>query len=42
MIQFGKVEYILDPLKLGRVKIRVLGFHDNRTNGAYKIATKKK
>ena len=40
MIQFGKVEYILDPLKLGRVKIRVLGFHDNRTNGAYKIATK--
>ena len=40
MIQFGKVEDLIDPLKLGRVKVRVLGFHDNRDNGAYKIATK--
>jgi len=40
MMQFGKVEDLIDPLKLGRVKVRVLGFHDNRDSGAYKIATK--
>jgi len=40
MIEFGKVEDVLDPLKLGRVKIRVLGFHDNRKGDAYNIATK--
>ena len=40
MIQFGKVEDLIDPLKLGRVKVRVLGFHDNRDNGAYRIETK--
>ena len=40
MIQFGRVEDILDPLKRGRVKVRVYGFHDNRNNGAHKIETK--
>ena len=39
MIEFGKVEDIIDPLKLGRVKVRVLGFHDNRKGDAYNIAT---
>jgi len=38
-MQFGIVENINDPLKLGRVKVRIYGAHDNRENGAYKIKT---
>ena len=37
---FGKVENINDPLKLGRVKVRVHGKHDNRKGDAYNIDKK--
>jgi len=37
---FGIVEDINDPLKLGRVKVRVHGKHDNRDGRAYKIDKK--
>jgi len=37
---FGIVEDINDPLKLGRVKVRVHGKHDNREGRAYKIDKK--
>ena len=37
---FGKVENIKDPLKLGRVKVRVHGKHDNRKGDEYNINEK--
>ena len=36
-MNFGKVENIKDPLKLGRVRVRVFGCHDNRDGDKYKI-----
>ena len=39
MLNFGQVEDINDPLKLGRVKIRVYGSHDNKDGDDYKIQT---
>ena len=39
-MNFGKVENIKDPLKLGRVRVRVFGCHDNRDGDKYKIDEK--
>ena len=38
-MEFGLVENISDPLKLGRVKVRVFGRHDIREGTKYNIAT---
>ena len=34
---FGIVENVNDPLKLGRVRVRVYGSHDNRQGDEYNI-----
>ena len=39
-MEFGLVENINDPLKLGRVKVRVFGRHDIREGTQYNINTK--
>ena len=37
---FGIVENVTDPLKLGRVRVRVYGSHDNRQGDEYNIKEK--
>ena len=37
---FGIVENVTDPLKLGRVRVRVYGSHDNRKGDEYNIKEK--